>query len=353
MKTTTLALIAASTLTSACLPSILDPEAFSSIFKNDLELRYDANDEIERSNKPVAVGAKLGLRIYEAGAKAGEVRGYAEVLEVSSSDPAVLEVSESGGNMFIVTAKSAGTAQLSIKARIGSTGEEVEHSVSMTAQVPERVAISHTCRAPSERSALYLPNQLIELPFEMKMKDGQGVIGDHYYPLSFDPPDALMINTEHKDHAFVHIVAGELMGPVTLSSPLDPSASYTMEFVQEAAIDGAALALHSKSTIATGKTELFKVLPTFKDQHICQANIAFTVVTKTPEVCDVYKLRDYLEEPQNKLTSRHGWLEAKGKMVGDCVFTVTYLAGAEGAGASTDLTIPVQDLWFGPWRTPD
>jgi hypothetical protein len=334
-----IALVAAATLTSAiaCQSSTTGKEG-------NLEFRYSTDDEAGNFNKPIAVGAMLDLRVYEAGAKVGETNRDAEVLEVSSSDPAVLEVSKGGGNTFIVTAKSSGRAELRVNARVKSTGEEVEDFVDMMARVPERMIVSHTCRAGSEKSALYLPSQLIYLPFEMKMKDDQDVIGYGYYPLAFDPADALMIKTDHKDQAFAHIAAGELMGPVTISSPIDAAASYTMEFVQEAAIDGAMLSTLSAAQLGAGKTAIFNVLPTVKNQPVCQAKSAFTVVTKTPEICDVKKLTEDLEGVQNDLTRQYGWVEAKGSMVGDCVFTVTYAAGAEGAGVSTDLTIPVQNL---------
>lgn len=334
-----IALVAAATLTSAiaCQSSTTGKEG-------NLEFRYNTDDEAGNFNKPIAVGAMLDLRVYEAGAKAGEANRDAEVLEVSSSDPAVLEVSKGGGNTFIVTAKSSGRAELRVNARVKSSGEEVEDFVDMMARVPERVTVSHTCRAASEKSALYLPSQLLYLPFEMKMKDGQDVIGYGYYPLAFDPADALTIKTDHKDQAFVHLAAGEVMGPVAISSPADTSASYTMEFVQEAAIDGAMLSQVSAPQLGAGKTAIFNVLPTIKDQPICQAKSVFTVVTKTPEICDVKKLEEDLEGVQNELTRQYGWLGAEGKAVGDCVFTVTYPAGADGAGASADLTIPVQNL---------
>jgi hypothetical protein len=313
--------------------------------EGNLEFRYTTDDEVGNFNKPIAVGASIELRVYEAGAKIGQADGEAEVLEVSSSDTSVLEVSKGGGNTFIVTAKKDGRAELSVTARVKSTGEEVEDFVDMMGRVPERVTLSHTCAASSEKSALYLPDQLLYVPFELKMADGQDVIGYGYYPLTFDPPEALTIKASgHKDQAFVHIEAGEVMGAVAVGSPLDASAKYTMEFVQQAQIDGAAISLASEVKLGAGKSALLNVLPTVNDRPVCQAKTAFTVAVKTPDICDVKKLAADAAEVQDELTRQPGWLSADGKAVGDCTFTVTYPAGMDGAGVSVDLTVPVQNL---------
>jgi hypothetical protein len=331
--------VAALTLASAiaCQSSTTGKEG-------NLEFRYDTDDEIGNFNKPIAIGASLDVRVYEAGARVGETNRDAEVLEVSSSDSSVLEVSKGGGNMFVVSAKGHGRAELTIRARVKSTGEEVEDFVDMMARKPERLLLSHTCRAAGTTDALYLPNQKIYLPFEMKMADGQDVIGYGYYPIAFDPPQALTILTNHKDQAFIHLEAGEVMGTVEVSSPVDASAKYALEFVQAAQIDGAALSFASEVKVGAGKTAILNVLPTIQSKPICQARVEFTVTTKTPEVCDVKKLAADAEEVQNGLTRQYGWLEVQGKMVGDCTFAVTYPMGNDGTGASADITVPVQNL---------
>lgn len=210
--------VAALTLASAvaCQSSTTGKEG-------NLEFRYDADDELGNFNKPIAIGASLDVRVYEAGARVGEANRDAEVLEVSSSDSSVLEVSKGGGNTFVVSAKANGRAELTIRARVKSTGEEVEDFVDMMARKPERLSLSHTCRAADTTDALYLPSQKLYLPFEMKMADGQDVIGYGYYPIAIDPPEALTILTNHKDQAFIHLEAGEVMGTVEVSSPVDAS----------------------------------------------------------------------------------------------------------------------------------
>lgn len=328
MKTTAqvLTLASAMALATGCYSSTTGNEG-------NLEFRYTTTDSVGNFNKPLAVGAKLELRVYDAGTSNAE----ATIEEVSSSDPSILEVSKGGGNTIIVEAVGDGSARVEVTATVNGASET--DSIDMLGRVPEVLTAYHLCREQSDRTGYYLTGQEAFVPFDMKLSDGQDVIGYGYYPVSFDPDAAITVDSDSTDQDFIRLELGDEAGEVTMSSDIDDT-TLTFQLVAEADIDGAELA--DPGVAEVGQTELFQLLPTTAGNPICQARATFDVTSDTPEVCDVRPLAAGEEADAIESLSREvNWIEVEGKAAGECAFTATYPEGNGGMGASASLTVNV------------
>lgn len=300
-----------------------------------LEFRYSAEDDFANFNKPIAVGAKLDLRVYKAG---NEANSDATVEDATSEDDAILKVASTSGNTIVLEATGDGSAEITVTAKLAATGESVTDAVDLMARVPEVIKVNHLCLAPGEVEGYYLKNQKVYLPFEMQLKDGQDVIGYGYYPVKFDN-EAVKLTTTNKLQSFIEAELGEVEGAVKVSSDLDTTLALTLNIVEPGQIDGAKL--DSGQSAGVGQTTIRNILPTIGGKPICQATTQFTVETLTTDICEVTKLTD--ESTQLELTRKLGWIDIKGKAVGDCKFTVNYPQGAAGAGVSAELEIAVEN----------
>lgn len=305
--------------------------------EGNLEFRYSTTDDLNNFNKPIAVGAKLELRVYDAGT--GSDRD-APVTEVTSSDPEVLSVEPGGGNTVIVEAVGEGSAEIQVTAEVD--GAEEFDRITMRGAAPEVFKTSHLCREGSARRAAYLTQQDIFIPFDLELEDGQSVIGYGYYPVMFDPAEAIMLDADVRDQDFLHLTTSDQIGVVTMSTSVDGT-ELELELVEEGAIDDAQLA--DEDPAGVGQTELYQLLPSTAGSPICQARAEFTVSSTSPDICDVSKLAEdsQSETDLGELTRRPGWIEVEGKAVGTCTFEVTFPNGAEGAGVTTELSVSVQN----------
>ena len=303
-----------------------------------LEFRYSSDDDNANFNKPIAVGAKLDLRVYKAGSEGNR---DATIESVTSEDDAVLKVVGSQGNTFTIEATGDGSAELTVQAKLSATDASVSDAIDMMARVPEVVAVRHSCLAAAEVEGYYFKDQEIYLPFDMKLKDGQNVIGYGYYPVKFDNA-AVALKAGNKLQSFIHATIGDVTGPVRLTSDLDTSTALTLNIVEPGQIDGARL--DDTSGIGVNKTDLRDVLPSIGQKPICQAKAEFTVESSTPTICEVKRISDQdAEQALKALTRTYGWIEIKGLAVGDCSFNVTYPAGAGGQGVSVTLSVAIEN----------
>lgn len=303
--------------------------------EGNLEFSYVTDDEPRNFNKPIAVGAKLELTVREAGTGANR---DVTLQSVESSNPEVLKVGTLSGGKVIIEGLASGGAELTATATLESTNEMQSDAVDMMVRVPEKLKLWHTCKDLGAQTGTYLINSNVALPFEMKMEDGQSVIGYGYYPVTHEPAASLTKDEGKKSQQFIHYSTGSTLGDVLLSSDID-STTATMTLVNEDAIDGAKLQI--TPDLKEGKTEAFYVLPTIAGEPICQASSIFTLETTTTDVCEVNKLGS---APTTHEARRYGWINIKGKTPGVCRFKITYTNGNAGAGSETELTVDVNTL---------
>lgn len=299
-----------------------------------LEFRYSTDDDFADFNKPIAVGAKLDLRVYKAGT-AGDLDATVE--SATSEDENILKIAGTSGNTITLEATGDGSAELEVTAKLADTGESVTDAIDMMARVPEVVTVSHLCLNASAAEGYYLKNSEIYLPFEMKLKDGQNVIGYGYYPVQFDN-EAITLSAGNKSQSHIKVTIGETSGESKLSSELDTTTALTLNIVEEGQIDGALLDGNAQASV--GQHTIAQVSPTVAGKTLCQAKTEFTVETTTTDICDVKRLVD--DSTLTELAREYGYLEVEAKSVGDCKFTITYPKGNAGQGATVALELPIQ-----------
>lgn len=299
--------------------------------EGNFRFEYDADDRVFDFNKPVAVGARLDLRVIDAGDDAP-----IELVDASTDDPAVLDVVSFEGNGFTLEGTGDGEVLITVKgAREG--GEELSDSVNMLARVPDVHRLSHTCGA--DGSTAYLANQPIYVPFEFERSNGQPVIGYGYYPVQSSSPEVTLDST-WQDAQWMRFDLGAA-GAATITSDIDGTV-LNLAVIDEAAIDGAAQPIaFVLEDIDVGDTNPFYVLPTAGGDTVCQALATYEVTSLTPDLCDVRAIATFAA-PNSTEGKESGWFEIEGIAAGTCRYTVRYPLGAAGVGASTDFEYPIQ-----------
>ncbi len=332
ISTLTKASIAATMLfgATACTSTVTGEEG-------NLKFSYYSTDSARDFNKPIAIGAKLDIQVEDAGSNEND---DVVVNSVESSDDAVIAASKAGGDVITLEAKAKGSADITVDAAVSRTGTNESDYITMRTTTPEKIALTHLCNT-GESTGYYLVGQKeVYLGYDMKLSDGQEVIGYGYYPVTADPTDGIIVDTSSKTHDFVRIETGATAGQINLTSDVSEDA-WTINLVEESAIDGAVL--QGQETVSVGKSNTFRIHPTVQGSPICQPDAAFTIEVTTPDLCDIAELdADSLAIIEGS-TRQKGWLKAEGKAVGDCTFNITYTNAMDGAGVTKELSIPVQN----------
>lgn len=305
--------------------------------KGNLSFYYTADDSVANFNKPIAVGAKLELFVRDAGD--GSDRAVT-LLTATTDDESVARVESFSDNSMVLEGLSAGEFEVSVSASVERTNEQEDDSVDMLVRVPEVLRLSHTCRGANDRRGYYLKGSNVYIPFEMKLKDGQDVIGYGYYPVEAEPAEAITFVEGQKGQQYINYKVGEELGEITLSSTID-STSIVLDVVEEAQINGARLA-EDKGDLRNGQTNVRFVLPTIDDEAVCQATLQIAATSLTPQVCEVSPSAEARDIKLDQYTGS-GWLEITGKSEGECTFEVTFPKAAIGEGVTESFTLTVKD----------
>ena len=303
--------------------------------EGNLKFSYHATENVADFNKPIAVGAKLDVKVAEVG-----THRNVELSRAESDAPEVLAVASFQGDTMVLQGAGSGQALISVTARVPS-GDELDDSVNMQAKVPEVLKLNHTCSSDAE--ALYLVDSDVAVHFDMEMSNGQPVIGYGYHPVDVDPAEALQINVTSKAQEFLEFHTGADKGTVTLSSQIDATTA-TLRLVEAGDIDGAKM--HdgwSSIRVRTGSTGYVHVLPTVGGEAICQARTTIEVTADSPDVCTAAAGALADDAPSDEL-EQWGFVRIGGKAVGHCEFTVTYPAAGAGQGVSASFTVDIVEL---------
>lgn len=295
--------------------------------EGNLEFSYVADDDVRNFNKPIAVGAKLNLKVAEAGTSR-----QVQLSSASSSADTVLKVESFQTDTMVLLGTGAGSATISVQAKVpdGSTKPD---SVAMLSRVPEVLKIWHTCSSAS--TAKYLVNQDVWVPFDMEMKNGLAVIGYGYHPVSFNPAAGLTLNVTTLDQQFLRVKTATTRQTVKVSSTIDTS-SIDMQLVEEGDIDAAAFSSTTQATTKVGAIGFHHVLASATGVPVCQAATQITAASTAASICDVTiaAAPDTATGPKNE----YGWVKVTGKAAGTCTFDVNYPRARAGQG----LTVPLQ-----------
>ncbi|MEL6349092.1 MAG: hypothetical protein AAFV53_38665, partial [Myxococcota bacterium] len=293
--------------------------------EGNFQFSYPADDRITDFNKPIAVGAMLDLEVRDVGQ-----RQPVRLSDASTDDPAVLEVMGFGDADLTVQATGEGAALLMVE---GTTvnGEALTDSINLLARIPEVHRLNHTC-AESDQ-AVYLNSQRIWIPFEFEMSNGQPVIGYGYYPVSAQGDAQVTLNNSDSGQQFMAFDLGEATGAASLTSDIDGSVLAFDVVAPEDIDDISEPIAFVLEDIDVGDKNDFYVLPKAGEDTVCQAELAKTVVSDTPEICTVSE-----REPLDPDAYEYGWFSIEGLAEGECRFTVAY----PDAGVSKQFAYPIE-----------
>ena len=304
----------------------------------NLRFSYDNDDKSDDFNKPIALGAKLDVTVSEAGDRDSESADIV-IESVTSEDEAIFQVSKLDHNTLTIEAVGEGGAAIDVAAVVGSEGASETDRFRMRAATPDRLELEHLCT--DDASARYLVGQQdAHLLFEMKLEDGQDVIGYGYYPVAATPAEGATVVTDSKDQIYVRLNLGQTPGEVTLKSTVDEE-SVMMTLVEAAQVDGATL--EEIGSVRVGDTRPFNVLPLIENLPVCQTDLEFQISSTTPELCTAQ-----LTAPSDglslleKISKKKNWVDISGVAPGECIVEVTFPTGNDGAGASSQIAVTIE-----------
>lgn len=279
--------------------------------EGNFRFTYFTDDNFD-FNKPIAVGAKLDLFVTAV----ADNRAV-ELTAASTDDEAVLSVDGFAGNKLTLAGVGDGGALVSVSGTT-TAGTALSDSVNMLARVPEALALSNTCSEHAR--AGYLSGSTVLVPFELLMNNGQPVIGYGYYPVDVAGPATL--DATAVDQTWLHLdITGA--GDITLTSQID-STTWSALGVTADQIDGIEQPIpYVIEDIDAGDTNAFYVRPMVGEVAICQADLAKTVASLTPEICTVED-----SDPESG-SQEYGWFTITGVAQGTCEYTVTFGAVTE------------------------
>ncbi len=300
--------------------------------EGNLDFSYTADDDVRNFNKPIAVGAKLELRVLETG-----TRLEVDVQDASTDDNSVISVETFSSNRVILEAKGEGAVLVEVSAKVPS-GEVLRDSINMLAAIPEVLELRHSCTGNAEPAKYLIGTDGALVSFDMKKKNGQNVIGYGYFPIELSGDAELVLNRTTTDQANFHFNIGTTPGRATITSTID-DASIDLDIVSPGDIDGintdpAALKLH------VGETKYFHFWPTVGGDRVCQSEEETQARTSTENICTV-SATPPLDGDSSEALDLTGWVSVTGNEFGNCRFSVTYPNAAGGAGHTEEFVAEV------------
>lgn len=287
---------------------------------------YGAGDNFD-FNKPIAVGAKLDLRVYEA-----VTRHNVTVLDADVEPAGVLEIEEITGNRIVLMGIDDGRTEIRAEAELRD-GEVVEDFVSMRSRTATQLRLRHYCN--DEARALYLTEQQVWIPFTLHAANDEQLIGYGYRPVDFDPVDSVTLRTDNKDQEQFRIDTGEIAGPVQLTSQID-EAHLEVELVEAASING--LQAVTGADVRVNHTTTIHFQPLVDGERVCQPILDFEVTNLTPDNCEIHTLDSSTE---SAIFREFGWVGIEGRQAGECTIMAVLEDVNGGAGVSTEASVTI------------
>lgn len=302
----------------------------------NLTFSYPTDDEVLDFNKPIAVGARLELRVRDA---AERDRSPIELTTVESSDPSVLEVVSFSGDTITLEGKGDGSAEISVEAQFDNTGEIKPDAVDMRAATPDEVKLWHECRPQSETYGIYQQGTDFRVPFDLKLDDGNDVIGYGYYPVELSPDTLLTLDENEESQTWLFLNGADMAGAGEIASSLD-SAVLDVELVPVSDFDGIERASDRKVGLDEDTAVLHR--PTVVSVPVCQSKADFSVGNLTPDICDAERASN-IEDVADTFYTGTGWVSIRPKERGTCRYEVNYPDANGGTGLTQELSVDIID----------
>lgn len=316
-------LLALAVFTTACQSQITGNEG-------NLVFSYTADDVVSDFNKPIAVGAKLDLRVREAGTNLP-----ATINSAISDDGDVLAVGSFSSNQLTLEAKGEGNVLIEVEAAVAGK-DAVTDSVNMRAAEATRHELRHTCADAS----VYIANSTdVFVFYDLFTANNEPAIGYGLFPLTLEPSTGATLDQTSTSQFAYSMDLGD-PGTLTLTSTIDDS-TLTLNLVAKGDVDGAQLSPVSASTaILVNQNAFVSVSPTVGGERVCQAKMGMTVESLTPEICTV-AVPGAVDDELKESLYESLFVRIDGLALGTCEFEVTLPDGANGAGATATLSVPI------------
>lgn len=327
MSRTCSPLIVLAVFATACQSQITGNEG-------NLVFSYTADDAVSDFNKPIAVGAKLQLRVREAGTNLP-----ATIQSAISDDGDVLAVDSFTTNQLILEAKSAGNVLIEVEAAVAGK-DAVTDSVNMRAAEATRHELRHTCADATVRNFTYFANsEDIYVYYDLFTANNEAAIGYGLFPVTLEPASGATLDQTSTSQFAYTLDLGD-PGTLTLTSSIDNS-TLTMNLVSKADVDGAELSPLSASTaILVNQNAFVSVSPTVGGERVCQAKMGMTAESLTPEICTV-AVPGAVDDELKEALYESLFVRIDGLALGTCEFEVSLPDGANGAGTKSTLSVSI------------
>ena len=304
--------------------------------EGNLDFSYTADDDIRNFNKPIAVGAKLELRVHETG-----TRLEVDVEDATSDDNDTLAVETFARNRIILEGVGEGPALIEVTAKVPG-GEVLTDSVNMLAARPDILELRHSCTGDAGPAKYLVGTDGALISYDFKKSNGQDVIGYGYFPFEVSGDAELTLNQTSTDQANFHFDIGTMPGTATIASTLDES-TIDLDIVLPGDIDGIEGNPSAVLRLSVGDTRYFSFWPTVAGDRVCQSEEEVQAETSTPEICTV-RATAPVDPDSSGAFDLTGWVAVEGLSFGNCDFTVTFPNGAGGEGVSAEFTAAVGDF---------
>lgn len=247
----------------------------------DLRFSYVAA-ELGPFDRPLAVGASLQLAVRTAGI--GQVVG---VTQVTTSDPAILQVASFKSANVRVVGMGPGSAKLTVAATDLDGAARLDRIALRVATIANLDFVPD-CEVGTPQ--LWFPLASRPLRYRMLSAGGEALVGDGLVPLAVDPPSLATLEFSEPAGLVVVHTGGKLGGGLLRATT--GAGQLAFEVIDPKQIDSIRLydGLHTISTPTVlepgGKLKL-AVFAAVGGQPVCGTPPAFSATIVTPQICKV------------------------------------------------------------------
>lgn len=298
-----------------------------------LSYEFQGPGDVFNFNRPIAVGARLDVRVYEPGQGLDEER-KATITDATSLDEGVLKVDAFRDNRLTLHAIAPGRAEIATDARLRN-GTLVSDAFDMRAETAAKLELSPDCAGTTP---LYLLDHDIRIGFALKTAANEQLVGYGYHPVTAEPASALLLDTAKSDQYHMAFRTGSEPGQATLGSDIDATRQ-VLRLARPADIDGLALDTALVPAIAVDGSNAVRVYPTIAGDPVCQSQLAREVKSLTPEICQARTFEDGAAELG--LVQERTFVAIEGIAPGTCRFEVTLAQAQQGQGLTESFSVEI------------
>lgn len=327
-RTLTAALVLSSSLSMACADGCGDGRASQEGELGELTFTFPVADGQEDFDRPIALGARLRLRVEGL---EGESVERVAAATVTPEEVLSAQRSQARGDELVLTARAQGEASLEVEAVLAGESTPRADRVSLRVRPISSSSLEHACtRSPA---AAYLTNQPITLDYARFDADGRRMIGEGACEVTVTPDAGL--DRTRCDEAALDVPPISDPGPYVVSSSrraangsvnrLDVNV-VSPELLDFAPIEG---------SLREGRSDELELLPQTPDWDICTP-LEFEVFILTPDVCVA---DDTSADLFTVYRDENNRVDMRGRNPGTCRFEVRLPAlGVQGAW---EFSVPV------------